>query len=548
MEHPELDTDTFEMRDLEETSPLLSPATSHDALPQIEEQQQQLVAAERKIDNDVLPETSTAGRNIGWASAYVLVISRVIGSGIFAMPGTIVQNVGSPGLALILWVVGAFVAWAGLAIDMEYGCMLPRSGGVKVYLEYTYRKPRFLTSTLVAVQAVLLGFTASNCIVFAKYTLFAADVHPNDLNTKLLAVGLLTWITIVHSCFYKTGIWIQNILGWLKIGLIIFMILTGLFVVLFRPRPAPAPDQTPSTMAWDDLWDGSVWGWNNLSTAFFKILYSYAGLNNVNNVLNEVKNPVRTLKSVGPIALLTACVMYILVNIAYLAVVPLEEVRRSRELIAALFFERVFGAGFGNIFLPLAIALSAAGNVMVVTFALARVNQEVARQGFLPWAGLLASSKPFNSPMGGLIVHYVPSVLVIVLPPSTTVYSFIADVEGYAGQFFALAVAAGLIILRYKKPDLHRPFRAWIPAVWLRISLCFFLIAAPLFPPKKGTSDVNFFYATYALVGISILVFGVAYWFIWIKALPWYRGYRLEEEADVLGDGTTITKLVRKNI
>lgn len=106
--------------------------------------------------------------------------------------------------------------------------------------------------------------------------------------------------------------------------------------------------------------------------------------------------------------------------------------------------------------------------------------------------------------MGGLIVHYVPSVLVIVLPPSATVYSFIADVEGYAGQYFALAVASGLILLRFQRPDLYRPFKAWIPAVWLRIVLCLFLISAPLFPPKKGSADVNFFYATYALVGIAM--------------------------------------------
>ena len=106
--------------------------------------------------------------------------------------------------------------------------------------------------------------------------------------------------------------------------------------------------------------------------------------------------------------------------------------------------------------------------------------------------------------MGGLVVHYVPSVLVIVLPPSATVYSFIADVEGYAGQWFAFAVAAGLLLLRVQKPDLPRPFRAWLPAVWLRLVLCVFLIIAPLFPPEKGTSDVDFFYATYALVGLSV--------------------------------------------
>ena len=276
------------------------------------------------------------------------------------MPGVIVQNVGSPGLALTLWVAGALVAWAGLVISIEYGTMLPRSGGIKVYLEYTYRRPRFLASTLVAVQAVLLGFTATNCIIFAKYTIFATGIEPTDFTVKLLAVGLLTAITIVHSCFYRTGVFIQNVLGWVKIGLTIFMIMTGIVVLLRKPQAASV---------WKDPWADSNWEWNNLSTAFFKILYSFAGLENVNNVLNEVKNPIRTIKSVGPAGLLTACIMYILINLAYLSVVPLEEVKKSRELIAALFFERL---GLGRAFLPIAIALSAVGNVMVVTFSLVR--------------------------------------------------------------------------------------------------------------------------------------------------------------------------------
>ena len=81
-----------------------------------------------------------------------------------------------------------------------------------------------------------------------------------------------------------------------------------------------------------------------LSMAFFKIYYSYAGSNNVNNVLNEVKDPVRTLKTVGTAALLTACIMYALANLAYLAVVPVEDFKRSGDLVAALFFQRLNGA------------------------------------------------------------------------------------------------------------------------------------------------------------------------------------------------------------
>jgi amino acid transporter len=138
-------------------------------------------------------------------------------------------------MSLVLWVVGAIISWFGLAISLEYGCMLPRSGGQKVYLEFTYRRPRFLASTLVATQAVLLGFTASNCIVFGEYVLFALYKEPNAFAQKILAVGLLTAITVAHGCFLKTGIVIQNVLGWVKIGLILFMVLTSLFVVILRP-------------------------------------------------------------------------------------------------------------------------------------------------------------------------------------------------------------------------------------------------------------------------------------------------------------------------
>lgn len=325
---------------------------------------------DRDVKNDVLPETSTNGRNIGLGSAYILVISRVIGSGIFAMPGTIIQGVGSPGLALTLWVIGAIVAWAELAIAMEYGCMLPRSGGVKVYLEYTYRRPKFLASTLVAVQAVLLGFTATNCIIFAKYILFVSRREATDLAVKTLASGLLFAITVVHGCFYKTGLLIQNFLGWIKVALIMFMILTGFFAVSLRADSKQTWDVERSRTAWKDLWTGSDWAWNSVSTAFFKIFYSYAGLSNVNNVLNEVKNPIRTIKVVGPAALVTACTMYLLINVAYLTVVPLQSIKDGRELVAALFFERIFGPRIGGILLPITVALSAAGNVMVVTFSL----------------------------------------------------------------------------------------------------------------------------------------------------------------------------------
>ncbi|KAG7138712.1 Low-affinity methionine permease like protein [Verticillium longisporum] len=461
-----------------EAQPLLSPATSSSSSSSSTTlYSNNFGKISRRIEDDVLPEASSLGRTLSWQSAYILVISRVIGSGIFATPGSIVRAVGSPGLALVLWVVGAAVAACGLAVSLEFGSMLPRSGGDKVYLEFTYRRPRFLASTLVAVHVVLLGFTASNCIVFSQYVLFAlGQEQAGDGLRKGLAVALLAAVTGVHAVFPKTGVRLQNVLGWVKVGIIIFMILSGLYVVLLRPEQR-LPAQG-SSLAWNTLWEHSNWNWGIIATSLFKVFYSFAGLDNANNVLNEVKDPVRTLRSVTFTALITACGLYLLINVAYFIVVPIDEIKESGELIAALFFERIFGPG-------------------------ARLKQEIARQGFLPFSEILSTTRPFNSPIGGLAVHFVPSLLVITLPPSREVYSFILEVEGYPGQFFSLAVASGLVWLRFKRPDLKRPFKVWLPAVVLKICLSLSLLAAPFFPPPNRREG-ELFYATYAIVGVSM--------------------------------------------
>nr|CDP24888.1 Putative low-affinity methionine permease [Podospora anserina S mat+] len=501
----------------------------------------------RDIEDDVLPETAVLGRTLGCRSAYILIISRVIGSGIFATPGSIVSSVGSIGLSLTLWVAGAVLSWFGLAVGLEYGCMLPRSGGDKVYLEFTYRRPRFLASTIVAVHAVLLGFTASNCIVFGEYTLFALGKQPSEhkVEVRALAVALMTLITIIHGCFLRTGIFIQNLLGWIKIGLIMFMTLASAVVVLASYRPTTPSETTRLLLpSWDSIWEGSVWNWGIISTALFKVFYSYAGLQNVNNVLNEVRDPVKTLKSAAPTALFTACLLYFLVNVAYFLIVPLDEIKQSGELIAALFFQRLLGETTGRIFLPLAVAISAAGNVMVVTFSLARLNQEIARQGLLPYGHLWSSSQPFGAPLGALMVHYIPSVAVICVP-ARNIYSFILDVEGYPGQFFVLATSLGLIWLRKTRPDLRRPYKAFLPAVWARIVLSIAMIAAPFMPMAGESHGDHLFRVSYALVGISVLLLAVLYWFVLVVVLPKLGGYELDKTTEVLGDGTAITKLIR---
>jgi len=131
------------------------------------------------------------------------------------------------------------------------------------------------------------------------------------------------------------------------------------------------------------------------------------------------------------------------------------------------------------------------------------LNQEIARQGFLPFGDFLSSSKPFGAPLGGLIVHYIPSVVVISIP-AKNIYSFILDVEGYPGQFFVLATSLGLIWLRRSRPDLKRPYKAFLPAVWFRVVLSVALIVAPFVSKEGEDKSAHLFRVSYALVGISV--------------------------------------------
>ena len=92
-------------------------------------------------------------------------IGRIIGTGIFSTPSLILKSVGSVGASLMLWLLGFVLSFCGLFIWLEYGTMMPRSGGEKVYLEAVYKKPKYLATIIFATNAILLGFTAANCIV-----------------------------------------------------------------------------------------------------------------------------------------------------------------------------------------------------------------------------------------------------------------------------------------------------------------------------------------------------------------------------------------------
>jgi len=300
-----------------------------------------------------------------------------------------------------------------------------------------------------------------------------------------------------------------------------------------------------------NVWQGSTTNPNALATALVKTNYAYFGWSNAFNVLGEVRStsPVRTVRNAGFISLGIVTTLFLTVNFAYIAAVPLDEIKRSGQLVGAQFFLHVFGGmHWASKILPVLVALSCVGNIIAVTLGQARVLREVARQGLLPYPTFFASTRPFGTPLGPVALKYALTVLVISVLPARDAFNFLLDLASYPYLIFNVATAIGLWLLRSRRAReglLKSPFQVSnaVIALWLFQSV--FLLIMPWVPPEDGHADVSFWYATYCAVGVVMLLLCALYYYIWIVLLPRIGGYEVVEEVVDLGGGAFTSRLVR---
>uniref|UniRef100_A0A0D2XKL1 High-affinity methionine permease n=1 Tax=Fusarium oxysporum (strain Fo5176) TaxID=660025 RepID=A0A0D2XKL1_FUSOF len=254
-------------------------------------------------------------RQIGVLSASMLIFNRVIGTGIFATPGSILALLGSPGLALIIWVVGSIIAAAGTAVYLEWGTGIPKNGGEKNYLEFIYRKPKFLVTGIYASYILLMGWASGNSVVFGEYILHAANTEVDRWNQRGIGLACITTAFLIHGCALKWGLRLQNALGIIKLFIVFIMIICG-FVALGGHLKT---DEKPNNFK--NAFEGTTGSAYGVVTALYNVIWSFVGYSNANYALSETRNPVRTLKIAAPTAIISVSIIYILVNIAYFAAV-----------------------------------------------------------------------------------------------------------------------------------------------------------------------------------------------------------------------------------
>jgi amino acid transporter len=290
----------------------------------------------------------------------------------------VLKGTGSVGLALIWWTIGFFMSAAGLSVYLEFASYFPhRSGSEAVYLEQAFPRPRYLFPVAFAIQSVLLSFSSSNAIVMANY-LFRISTHtPSDWEVKGLAVGVysLAFLTVVFST--KWSYRISNAIGFVKLLTLIFVAITDL--VVLGGNVSRVPDPHANFRDSFSGFEGTPASPYGITNALYKIYFSYAGYENAFNVVNEVKNPVRSIRNSGGLSLLVVAILYILANVAYFSAVPKTELVQGKTIAASLFFQHVFGPGKAVRGLNILIAISAFGNLLAVLLGSSRLIRECGR-------------------------------------------------------------------------------------------------------------------------------------------------------------------------
>ncbi|KAK6532178.1 hypothetical protein TWF694_003338 [Orbilia ellipsospora] len=536
---------------------------------------------------------------LGYVGVFCLVINRMIGTGIFEQPSTILAGCGSLGASLFLWALGAIIAFSGLMVHIEFGLTIPRypdprngnrykpiprNGGEKNYFAFLFRRQKLLPECIYAVIFVFLGNTAGNAIVFAEYFLRMAGVsNPGKTNpwgTKGVAVAVITVACLAHSIWRKGGILLIKFLAIIKISILWAIVILGYIARAGRFSSVLAEDPPAwSAFAPGEVFQGRSTGLYGWTIAILGVLFAFGGYENANYVLSEIENPKKVFPRATITALVFTAVTYILIIVSYSLVIPVESMFPDQNGTVAkpvlLFFGKLFNNKEGvQQGVSALVALSSFGNLVTVTFVAARVKQEIAKEGIIPFykfwlkdwdSGYRVVTDPFGgakaadpamrairkdkTPTPALLLHWITSLILILAPPEQIGYQLFTRMYTYMIQAcFGAILGGGLLYLRYIKPLSNRNFEwkelakrefRWSNSIFPFIYFLSttFLVVAPFIQhgdagDSKISQSSSLKWFIFPTVCLSLFGVGTIYWFILAFIVPWWFKVELFRHRD----------------
>ena len=430
--------------------------------------------------------TERLPRTVGLFSAVAVIVGTTIGSGIFRVPATVATRLGEPGPIMLAWVLGGLLALFGALTLAELAAMLPRSGGVFAYIEEAFGPfPAFLFgwTQLAVIRASALGGIAT---VFAEYLAYFTRFSPFEVRVAaavtILFVALINYLGVKNATRVVNVAMVAKYLGMVGLVVLAFTVGSGSWSN-FSASPTPTP-----------------FSLSMVGAALVSIMWAYDGWADLSYIGGEIKNPGRNFPIALIIGTLLIIAIYLLLNAAYIYLVPVpEQAQASSAIIATRAAERIplLGAAGGGIVAAI-VMISCFGTLNGSMLTNPRIFFAMADRGLF-FQGVARVSPRFQT----------PSVAIWLAAFLGCAYVLFNDFQQLADRFvlgiwpfYILAILA-VFVLRKKAPAAERPYRTFgypvVPIVFLLAATGMVINAFVTDPLNTGV--------TFAILGAGVPIY-----------------------------------------
>ncbi|XP_049842264.1 Y+L amino acid transporter 2-like [Schistocerca gregaria] len=436
-------------------------------------------------------------KQLGLLEGVAIILGIIFGSGIFISPKGVIQDMGSVGGSLIVWTLCGLLSMIGALCYAELGTSIPKSGGDYAYIHEAFGP---LPAFLYLWDAILIFVPTTNAIMgltFASYAIqpFFPNCSVPDAAVRMIAAVTICFLTFMNCYDVRKTSRMQNLFMFTKILALVLIIIAGLAYLFMG-----------NTENFNNPFEGSHSDPGRIAVSIYSGIFSYSGWNYLNFMTEELKNPYVNLPRAIYISIPLVTFIYVLANVAYLAVLtPIAMI--SSDAIAVTFADKVLGPMSWS--MPLLVALSAFGGLSVHIMTSSRMCFVGARYGHFP-AMLSHINVQRLTPTPSLVFLNLLSLIMLCTSDVHVLITYSSFVE----SFFIMLSVAGILWLRWKRPEMDRPIKValWIPITFVLI--CAFLVFVPFYerPYEVG-------------MGVLITVTGVPVYYmgvVWQDKPAWF--------------------------
>lgn len=428
-------------------------------------------------------------RELNLLDATLLVVGSMVGSGIFIVSADIARHTGSAGWLILVWIIGGFMTLTAALSYGELSGMYPKAGGQYVYLKESYNPLTAFLYGWSLFAVIQTGTIAAVGVSFYKFLAYFIPEVSEDLvlfsmgsfkvsPAQVLAIGLIFILTYINTKGVKGGKWIQLIFTLTKIASIAGLIIFGF--VFFKSDVV--------SINWSDAFsfkkilpDGSFLTYENLpafggalASALVGAIMSYEAWNNVTFVAGEINNPKKNIGLSLLLGTLLVTLIYVLLNLMFTMVLPLTEIATTeKDRVGIAASHAIFGAN-GTIIIALLIMVATFGCNNGLILAGARVYYSMAKDGLF-----FKKTAKLNKHAVPEFALWIQFVMASILCLSGR-YGDLLDMITFIAVLFYVLTIFGIYILRVKKPDVERPYKAIgypvLPAIYIVLGLSFCIL------------------------------------------------------------------------